>query len=103
MSRFGMRSLNRLFSNFSGAISELFDLRRPREACAYLPKGSLVLRTIYCHGSLYLFWQKNTMSLFAFTEFYTTYEDTGSCCKTEAGAVAEFTLCQGLQVSFRDM
>ena len=35
--------------------------------------------------------------------FVDATEDTGSCCETEAGAVAEFTLCQGLQVSFRDM
>ena len=34
-----------VFSFFSGSISMLFDLRRPREECAYLPKGSVVYRT----------------------------------------------------------
>ena len=43
MSRFGMRSPNSLFSHFSGSIFVLFDLRRTRQACAYLPKGSLVI------------------------------------------------------------
>ena len=47
---FGMRSLNRLFSHFFwlnlSTNLVLFDLRRPREACAYLPKGSLVLYAI---------------------------------------------------------
>ena len=38
-----------------------------------------------------------------YIKYDSIHEDTGSCCKTEAGAVAEFTLCQGLQVSFRDM
>ena len=33
------------FLIFSGSILVLFDLRRPREACAYLPKGSLVSYT----------------------------------------------------------
>ena len=32
--------------------------------------------------------------------FVDATEDTGSCCTTEAGAVAEFTLCQGQQVPF---
>ena len=31
------------FLIFSGSILVLFDLRPPQEACAYLPKGSLVL------------------------------------------------------------
>ena len=51
MSRFGMRSLNRLFSHFFwfnlSTKLVLFDLRRHREACAYLPKGSLVYCTDY--------------------------------------------------------
>ena len=37
------------FLIFSGSILVLFDLRRPREACAYLPKGSLAM--LYFHGA----------------------------------------------------
>jgi len=35
------------FLIFSGSILVLFDLRRPREACAFVPKGSLVDPTRY--------------------------------------------------------
>ena len=48
MSRFGMRSLNRLFSHFFWFNLNAFRLASPPEgmrACAYLPKGSLVYRT----------------------------------------------------------